>query len=561
MAFMTANAELKLSVLEELHRAFDNGLDRSERQRKLLSYLVTEELEGRGDRIKAYSIATEVFDRSQDFDPQQDSIVRVEVGRLRQALEHYYLTDGKNASLKISIPKGQYRPVFTPVETVEEAPPRKPKKAAALAGAIVAVALAGLAGLAAWKFAFPPVKEVQIPSGPRSPVIAIAPFEFHADREGMDFVAGGLQADIADTLSDYQWLTVVPLNEEGMASPGNGVNPDFIIHASLRMIGDRLGATILLLDARSGAVRWTNRYELRLSAGDVMALQRDLVAKIGRDVGSPFRIVADIARAQEDTIQAANDEALSCQLRAFHYWKTFKSQDYTPAWQCFSAAEARGPLDGETLAIGSLLSIDPLNYRLSNRSHAEARRQAFLMAERAARLGEGNFFTRVANYSAALCAGNLESFRIQARETVERFPNNPIALADVGARFILSSGDYAEGLALIERARTIAADLTPVDTIAVAVDAMRRGVYHERPRLRDTAMRTDNALVLAAELALAAARSDQERSAKMRRRLADIGFADQNAIGEAIDSTCWSNDTRALLKSNVALAFPESRAR
>jgi adenylate cyclase len=84
MSSVATESEMKLAVLEELHRAFDSGLDgASERQRGLLSYLVTEELEGRGERIKAYSIATEVFGRAKDFDPQQDSIVRVEVGRLR----------------------------------------------------------------------------------------------------------------------------------------------------------------------------------------------------------------------------------------------------------------------------------------------------------------------------------------------------------------------------------------------------------------------------------------------------------------------------------------------
>jgi adenylate cyclase len=559
MGLVTTNAELKLAVLEALHRAFDNGLDRSERQRKLLSYLVTEELEGRGDRIKAYSIATEVFDRPKDFDPQLDSIVRVEVGRLRQALERYYLTDGKTAPLVISIPKGQYRPVFTPAAANEEAPRRGLKKGLLLAGAIFACALGALT---AWKFAVPATQEVQHAAGPRSPVVAIAPFEFHSDKDGQDFVAGGLQADLADTLSDYQWLTVIPLNEEtGAASSQDGAKPDFIVRASLRLIGDQVKATVLLLDARSGAVRWTNRYEMRLTAGDVLAMQRDLVAKIGRDVGSPFRIVADIARAQEDTIQAANDEALSCQLRAFHYWKTFKSRDYPPAWQCFVAAEARSPLDAETLAIGALLSLDPLNFRLSGRSHAEARSQAIRMAARAAEISEANFLTRVASYSAALCIGDIESFRAQARETVERFPNNPIALADVGARFILSSGDYEEGVALIEKARAIAADLTPVDTIALAIDALRRGVYEERPRLRQAATRTDSALVLAVELALAAARGDRERSAHIRGRLAEIGFSDQKAIGDVLDSTCWSQNTRDLLNSKMTLAFVDAPAR
>jgi adenylate cyclase len=476
------------------------------------------------------------------------------------------LTEGKDASIVISIPKGQYRPVFTraeaPAEPATIVEIRAPKRKLGLAALFTGLTFAcAVAGVAAWNFTVSSPPATQAASGTRSPIVAIAPFEFHSDKEGQDFVAGGLQADLADTLSDYQWLTVIPFNEESAAAaPQDGAKPDYIVRASLRLIGDQVKATVLLLDARSGAVRWTNRYEMRLSAGDVMAMQRDLVAKIGRDVGNPFGIVADIARAQEDAIQAASDEALSCQLRAFHYWKTFKSQDYTPAWRCFVAAEARGPLDAETLAIGALLSLDPLNFRLTNRTLAEARAQAAVMAGRAAQMNETDFLTRVANYGTSLCSGDIETFRQQARETIERFPNNPVGLADVGSRFILGSGDPAEGIALIEKARAVAADLTPVDTIAVAVDALRRGAYEDRPGLRRAASRTDSAVVLVVELALAAARGDHERVAAVRRRLAEIGFPDQKSIGEALDSTCWSQNIRDLVKSKVTLAFNEARA-
>ena len=82
------------------------------RQPRLLRYLVQTELEGRGERLKAYAIATEALGRGEDFDPATDSIVRVEINRLRQSLAHYYATEGSDARLIIEIPKGQYRPAF-----------------------------------------------------------------------------------------------------------------------------------------------------------------------------------------------------------------------------------------------------------------------------------------------------------------------------------------------------------------------------------------------------------------------------------------------------------------
>ena len=68
---------------------------------------------GRGDRIKAYSIAVEVFGRGVSFDPQTDPIVRIEAGHLRRALERYYLTAGHADPILITIPKGGYVPTFS----------------------------------------------------------------------------------------------------------------------------------------------------------------------------------------------------------------------------------------------------------------------------------------------------------------------------------------------------------------------------------------------------------------------------------------------------------------
>lgn len=80
-------------------------LDAPARARRFLHYVVEETLAGRAERIKAYAIGTEVFERSADFDAQSDPVVRIEAGRLRRALEHYYLSGGTLDPVVISIPK------------------------------------------------------------------------------------------------------------------------------------------------------------------------------------------------------------------------------------------------------------------------------------------------------------------------------------------------------------------------------------------------------------------------------------------------------------------------
>lgn len=82
------------------------------RSRALVDFVVRESLAGRADRLKAYSIATLLFGRDESFDPQTDSIVRVEASKARRLLELYYLGEGAGDSVEISLPRGSYQPQF-----------------------------------------------------------------------------------------------------------------------------------------------------------------------------------------------------------------------------------------------------------------------------------------------------------------------------------------------------------------------------------------------------------------------------------------------------------------
>jgi hypothetical protein len=88
------------------------GFSKSGQLSNFLRFIVEETLAGRGDHLKAYTIAVDALGRDSTFDPQADPIVRVEAGRLRRALEHYYADGGRNDSFVIDLPRGSYVPVF-----------------------------------------------------------------------------------------------------------------------------------------------------------------------------------------------------------------------------------------------------------------------------------------------------------------------------------------------------------------------------------------------------------------------------------------------------------------
>ena len=99
------------AIREQLVRILNSGpLHQSQRRQQFLEYLVNETLAGRGERLKAYNVALEVFDRPETFDPIVDPLVRIEAARLREKLREYYDTDGQSDPIRIDLPKGTYTP-------------------------------------------------------------------------------------------------------------------------------------------------------------------------------------------------------------------------------------------------------------------------------------------------------------------------------------------------------------------------------------------------------------------------------------------------------------------
>jgi len=101
----------------------------------LLSYLCEKTFAGETDQIKEYSVALDVFDRQDSFDQDTDSIVRVQANRLRKRLSEYYAREGARHALHITIPVGQYVPLFQRVVVQDQATagPIEPEKAASSA--------------------------------------------------------------------------------------------------------------------------------------------------------------------------------------------------------------------------------------------------------------------------------------------------------------------------------------------------------------------------------------------------------------------------------------------
>ncbi len=96
--------------------------------KRLLCFLVEETVAGRGDQLKAYSVAVDGLGRAPDYDARADSYPRVQVGRLRKMLDNHYRLSGAQYGARLSIPSGRYKvvlelPTIAPEGSTEPLPP------------------------------------------------------------------------------------------------------------------------------------------------------------------------------------------------------------------------------------------------------------------------------------------------------------------------------------------------------------------------------------------------------------------------------------------------------
>lgn len=91
--------------------------------KRLLSYLVDRSLDDPAWSPHATVVAQHGLGKESGFRSSTDSSLRVTMRRLRRTLEHYYLTDGKEDPVKITLAAGAYVASFLTVEPQDSTDP------------------------------------------------------------------------------------------------------------------------------------------------------------------------------------------------------------------------------------------------------------------------------------------------------------------------------------------------------------------------------------------------------------------------------------------------------
>jgi TolB-like protein len=248
------------AVRRQLERILASpGFVRSERMCRFLRFTVEEALRGSSPaNLKEAVIAIQVFDRTADFNPATDPVVRVEARRLRAKLEDYYAGSGAADPLVITLPKGTYWPHFQSAAERPAGSRPAPAEPAAAAGwprlSWVAALVAVL--LAAWALLGGPIG-----SRGSQPSVAVLPMLDLTDDRSLGNFSDGLTEQLIITLSRIEGLRV-----PGRASAfrfrnasvdaksiGEQLDVDHLLESSVRVAGERLRFSAQLVVAASQA--------------------------------------------------------------------------------------------------------------------------------------------------------------------------------------------------------------------------------------------------------------------------------------------------------------------
>jgi len=279
-----------MEIQAELSRIFTSeAFTNAGRMKRFLKYVVDQSLDGKDDDLSEYWIGLRVYDRDDGFDPRLDSIVRVDAARLRSKLREFYDSQGKGSPIRIEIPKGGYKAIFTK---------RKGSR--------------------------PDLSQHRLAreaSGEKT--IAVLPLADLSPEQDQEYFGDGIAEELMFALSRVPKLRVVSQTSvfafkgRGMdvRAIGSQLDVEHILEGSVRKAGQKLRITVRLTDVVSGFSIWSEVFTCELK--DVFVVQEE----IARSVADALRLtVAGGEPAQLPRSRACNVDAFNQYLIGRAFW-------------------------------------------------------------------------------------------------------------------------------------------------------------------------------------------------------------------------------------------------
>jgi adenylate cyclase len=395
--------------------------------RDFLRFVVEKTLSGYANEIKGYTVATEVMGRKADFDADKDTIVRIQAGRLRRALERYYLTIGGQDPIRIDIPKGGYVPTFHPA-------------AREAAGSEAATAVADEAVLIA-------------PSGPS---VAVMPLLDLTGDSKKEYFVEGLAEELTSELSRHQELRVIA-HQSTQRWPGKGLDPRavgqdlqvrFLVGGSIRKDAKTVKIDLYLVDTQTGLRIWGKQYCRELRDNNLIAVQEEIARQVVARIGSLYGIIPQTLSRESRQKSPESLEIYEAFLRFYHHVTILSPQTHAETLKVLEQTVRRAPESSFAWSLLALLYEQSYSLQLS--PLASPLEKALVAARKAVALEPENQVTRVALAQVHFSGNKPELFLSEAEIVLALNPNAPFFTGYLGWLLALS-GRWEQGLAILKK--------------------------------------------------------------------------------------------------------------
>lgn len=436
------------------------------RLRAFLTFVVEECLAGRGDRIKAFSIATHVFGRDDDFDVLNDPVVRIEAGRLRRALERYYLLSGRHDPIIIDIPKGSYAPRIERREDGPIAasapelkappdlqPPPKMQKAQickrGLGAAVLAIGIVLISAVVIARMMDNGTQEVSDPEV----TLAVAPLSNLSGPEGVS-LAAGISDELLSQLARFKEIRVFARTPiaAGREPDKKTFEASYLLEGSIRVAGVRLRVAARLLESRTAKVAWSQVYERDLRETGAFEVESDIAAKVAAAVAQPYGVIFTPLSSAAAIRLPDNADAYLCVLRFYQYRKVLNREEHATTRECLEKTISSSPGYSTGWAMLAYLYLDEDRFDLNRRPNgASGVVRAREASERAVMLDPANVRALQALMTVLFFSRQPEEALKIGEQALALNPNDTELLAEFGSR-IAQTGDWQRGARMMEDA-------------------------------------------------------------------------------------------------------------
>jgi TolB-like protein len=466
----------------------------SDRNKRFLRYVVEETLADRGERIKSYSIAVDVFGRGADFDSAADSIVRTEATRLRTALSRYYAGAGAKDSIRILLPPGSYVPQF---ERTDLAPGASPDEAAPSAAPAAPIAqlkpstpglgrplmlgLAALLILAALGLVVGLIYRHSFfgPQGSAPPIIILAPTQPIGADPKIRSLALGLGQSLVAVLTRYEGLAIAQASERLpveaiVARRHEAGGAAYVLESSIEADEAKIRFRWRLIAADEKTVLWSDQVDQALSDNDALNVEDRIAQGVARIVANMNGI---IIKSEQEKRTPRSTLGYACILRGFDYLQSQLPEAHAQARECLEATVAQNPDDAEAWALLSYVYLDENRNGFNPRGDKqEIMKRALAASDRAVQLAPWSSLAQQMRSAVLFHKGDDSGFEEAGRQAIALNPNSPNRLIVFGNR-LFALGRYEEGAAWVRKGIALEPFPRPIDHVTTLAQSYRLGDY------------------------------------------------------------------------------------